>query len=91
MVEDKEYEGTPGLWELIVSKKPTDYTNDDYGNYANLMLKTNALDRDNNPDNNYPKSSRRKNGIEYLKQFGIIGKNTKEVELLLFQVILTRS
>ena len=58
VVEDEEYEGTRGLWELIVSKKPTDYTDDDYDNYARLMLKTNTLHRDNNPDSNYPKSSK---------------------------------
>ena len=58
VVEDEEYEGTPGLWELIVSKNPTDYTNDDYDNYANLMLKTSALHRGNNPNNPYPKSSK---------------------------------
>ena len=60
VVEDEEYEGIPDLWELIVSKNPTDYTNDDYYNNANLMLKTNALHRVNNPDNNYPKSSEEK-------------------------------
>ena len=58
VVEDEEYEGIPGLWELIVSKNPTDYTDDDYDNYARLMLKTNTLHRDNNPGNNYPKSSK---------------------------------
>ena len=60
MVDGEEYEGTPGLWELIVSKNPDDniYTNDDYDNYARLMLKTNTLHRDNNPDSNYPKSSK---------------------------------
>ena len=56
--DDEEYEGTPGLWDLIVSKNPTDYTDDDYDNYARLMLKTNALYRDSNPDSNYPKSSK---------------------------------
>ena len=60
MVDGDEYEGTPGLWELIVSKNLDDnvYTNDDYDNYARLMLKTNTLHRDNNPDSNYPKSSK---------------------------------
>ena len=53
VVDDEEYEGTPGLWELTVSKNPDGniYTNDDYDNYARLMLKTN---------NNYP--VRDKNG-----------------------------
>ena len=58
MVEGEKYEGTPGLWELIVSKNPKDYTNDYYDNYARLMLKTNTLHRDNNPESNYPKSSK---------------------------------
>ena len=45
MVGDKEYEGTPGLWELIVMKVPRDedYTQDDYEKYAEIMVKTNAL------------------------------------------------
>ena len=56
----KNMKGTPGLWKLIVSKNP-DYnidTNDDYDNYMRLMLKTNTLHRDNNPDSNYPQSSK---------------------------------
>ena len=58
-VEDgKEYEGTPGLWELIVSREPKDFTNEDYENYANFMVETNALYRDNKPENNRPKSNR---------------------------------
>ena len=60
IVDDKEYEGTPGLWELIVSKNLDDniYTNDDYGDYVRLMLKTNTLHRNNGPNSNYPKSSK---------------------------------
>ena len=54
VVDGEEYEGTPGLWELIVSKNPDDniYTYDDYDNYARLMLKPSTLHRDNNPDSN---------------------------------------
>ena len=57
VVGKDEYEGTPGLWELIVSKNPDDniYTNDDYDNYARLMLKTNALRQKKYP--NRPRSS----------------------------------
>ena len=60
VVDNEEYEGTPGLWELILSKNPDDsiYTNDDYDNYARLMLKTNTLHRDNDPNSKYPKSSK---------------------------------
>ena len=52
-----EYEGTPGLWELIVSKEPKNFTEEDYENYANLMVKTAALHRGNDPENKYQKSS----------------------------------
>ena len=58
-VEDgEEYEGTPGLWELIVSKEPKDFTEEDYKNYANLMVETSSLHRGNNPKSNHPKSSK---------------------------------
>ena len=77
VVEGEEYEGTPGLWELIVSKNPTDYTNDDYDNYANLMLKPNALHRDNNPDSNYPKSSK---GQKWKRILKTIWDSRKEYE-----------
>ena len=53
-----EYEGTPGLWELIVSKEPKDFSKEDYGNYANLMVKTSAIHRGNDPENKHPKSSK---------------------------------
>ena len=57
MVEDEEYEGTRCLWELIVSKEPKDFNKDDYNNYAKLMLKTNALLVDYNPEKRKPKSN----------------------------------
>ena len=56
--DGKEYEGTPGLWELIVSKEPKYFTKEDYENYANSMVETNSLYRDNNPENKHPKSSK---------------------------------
>ena len=58
IVGKDEYEGTPGLWELIVSKEPKDFTNDDYQNYAKLMVKSNALRAGNNPESRKPKSSK---------------------------------
>ena len=65
VVEDEEYEGTPGLWELIVSVEPNVFTDEDYKNYASIMLKTNALHRNNNPNDNNP-SSNNKNKWKYL-------------------------
>ena len=85
-----EYNGTPGLWELIVSKEPRVFTNEDYENYGKLMVKSNALRVGNDPESRKPKSSKSYKWKIYLKTFGIIGENMKEVELLLFQKTLTR-
>ena len=57
-VGEDEYEGTPGLWELIFSKEPKVFTSDDYENYAKLMVKSNALHAGNNPQSKKPKSSK---------------------------------
>ena len=60
VVDGEEYEGTPGLWELIVSKNLDDtiYDDEDKENYTRLILKTNALYRGNNTEYNRPKSSK---------------------------------
>ena len=60
IVDGEKFRGTPGLWELIMSKnpEPEDFTKEDYENYAKLMVKTNALYRNNNPKSSHPKSSR---------------------------------
>ena len=58
IIDDKEYTGTEGLWELIVSKEPeTIYTEDDFLNYGRILKQTNAIFQNNNPNQNYPKSS----------------------------------
>ena len=62
-----EYEGTPGLWELIVSKEPRVFTSDDYENYAKLMVKSNALRAGNNPESRKPKSSKSYKWNTFLK------------------------
>ena len=54
---NERFEGTPGLWELIVSKILKDFTYKDYENYEDLMIMTNALHRGNNEDNPHPKGS----------------------------------
>ena len=45
IIGEKEYAGTPGLWELIVATTPGDtiFTNGDYNNYAEIMHSTNGL------------------------------------------------
>ena len=47
----KDFKGTRGLWELITSKNPKNYTDEDYDNYKYLMIKTNAIHKKNNPYN----------------------------------------
>ena len=51
------FEGTPGLWELIMSKEPGGFSKKDRYNYGRLMLKTNALRKHYDPNNKYPRSS----------------------------------
>ena len=59
IIDKTTYPGTPGLWELIVSKDPQEgkYTEDDYINYINLLVQTNTIYQKNNPNNPKPKSS----------------------------------
>ena len=54
---NERFEGTRGLWELIMSKTPKNYTDKDYDNYEDLMIITNALHRVNDEDNPHPKGS----------------------------------
>ena len=59
IIDGITYTGTPGLWELIVSKDPQEgkYTEDDYTNYINLLVQTNTIHQKNNPNSPKPKSS----------------------------------
>ncbi len=59
VIEGKEYEGTPGLWELLINKKPDSniYTDQDYNTYAEIMIKTNSIHRGNDPNDKRPKAS----------------------------------
>ena len=56
IVGDKEYAGTPGLWELIVTTTPDDkiFSNGDLDNYAEIMHSTNALRRNNDVSETKP-------------------------------------
>ena len=77
IVDDEEYVGTPSLWELILSKNPDDSIHKDYDNYARLMLQTNSLYRDNDPNSKYPKSSK---GEKWKKILRTIWENKEEYE-----------
>ena len=57
---NKMFKGTPGLWDLIMSKNPPKKINDkDYDNYKDLMIITNAFHIDDDPNNPYPKGNHR--------------------------------
>ena len=91
IIGDENFEGTPGLWDLIMSKNPKYFTEDDYKNYTRLMLKTNALHRDNNPKSLYPKSGRSDKWrlVKYIwTKRG--GGSMRGKELLLFLATITR-
>ena len=78
IIDDEKFEGTPGLWELITSKNPKEpIGKEDYNNYEKLMLKANALHRDNNPNNNYPKGSK---GYKWRKILSYIWEKSKNVQ-----------
>ena len=75
---EEEYEGTPGLWELIVSKNldETIHNDEDKAKYKKLMIKTNALYRKNNKKKTHPKSSRSTKWVKILSE---IWENRKKV------------
>ena len=58
IIDDKTFEGTPGLWGLITLKNPENYTEEDLSKYQQLVLLTNTVYRNNDPTQNYPKQSR---------------------------------
>ena len=58
LVRGERFRGTPGLWELITSNTPQSYNEEDRMNYEDLMIMTNALHRNNDEDNPYPKANK---------------------------------
>ena len=83
-VRGKEYQGTPGLWELIIMREPDEnvYTDEDKSNYAEILDKTSAMRHGNDPKSKKPKSSK---GYKYKavikpiweNLYGYIGKGIK--------------
>ena len=70
IVGEKEYQGTPGLWELITMKMPNDQVYDDegYGNYADILVNTKALKRGNVSESRTPKANKSCKWNHLLKQ-----------------------
>ena len=59
-VGGKEYEGTRGLWELIVKNRPSESlcTDEDLENYEEIMEETNALRRNYDENSPHPIASK---------------------------------
>ena len=57
IIDGVEYKGTRGLWELIMSNEPRNYTEEEFLNYGELLIQTNTIYQNNNPNQNKPKSS----------------------------------
>ena len=56
--KDKFIIGTPGIWKLLTKQNPQgNITEEDKNIYADLMLKTNALYKNNDPMNNKGKAT----------------------------------
>ena len=56
-IDDNEYPGTSGLWELIMHDNPQNFTEEDYLNYGRILKQTNTIYQKNNPNQNRAKSS----------------------------------
>ena len=63
MVDDEKFKGTPSLWELIMIKNAEYFNDEDYNNYGMLMIKTNALHQNYDPNNPHPRSSKGPKGV----------------------------
>ncbi len=57
-IKGNRFKGTRGLWELLVKKEPQNYDDADYDAYREILQRTNAMYRNNNPNSAHPKSSR---------------------------------
>ena len=56
IVDDVTYTGTPGLWTLILFKKPMDYSEEDLEDYKKLVKQTNVITNPHNlRENSRPK------------------------------------
>ena len=79
-VKDKNFEGTKGFWNLVTSKEPENYTEEDLSKYQQLVILTNAAYRNNDPTQNYPKNSRGDKWKNIIKPIWVAIKQQKEDE-----------
>ena len=60
IIDGIKYTGSDGLWELIMKDEPQEgiYSEKDFLEYGKILKKTNAIYQNNDPNQNYPKSSK---------------------------------
>ena len=77
-IDNEKFVGTPGLWELIMKNEPNrdNFNEEDLENYSILLLKTNVLHHNFNPDNPNPRSS---NSYKWRKIFNPIWHNREVI------------
>ena len=76
------FEGTTGFWELVTSKNPNpeNYTDEDLVKYRQLLILTNTIYQNNNPNVNKPKSNRSPKWNNIIKPIWDQIKKQKEEE-----------
>ena len=79
-VDDTTFEGTPGFWELVTSKNPENYTEEDLDKYQRLVILTNTAFQNNDPKNNKAKSSKSPKWKNIIKPIWEQIKKQKEEE-----------
>ena len=77
----KTFEGTPGFWELITSKEPKKYTEEDLSKYQQLVILTDTAYQDHNPKLNKPKSSKSYKWINIISPIWEAIKEQKKAEV----------
>ena len=68
-LEGEVYKGTPGLWELITSKNPINYTDEDKDIYRQILLRSNTIFRNFNPKSNYPRPTKTAKWLNIISPF----------------------
>ena len=84
-VDDIIFEGTKGFWELVTSKNPENYTEEDFNKYQRLVILTNTAYQNNDPNQNKPKSSKSKKWGNIIKPIWKAIKEQQEEEYKEFE------
>ena len=84
-VDDIIFEGTKGFWELVTSKNPENYTEEDLNKYQRLVILTNTAYQNNDPNQNKPKSSKSKKWGNIIKPIWKAIKEQQEEEYKEFE------